>query len=42
MAKLYADIDQLLDETAEIAEEASCLIIQQIEIDQLLECTRDW
>lgn len=42
MAKLYADIDQLLDETAEIAEEAPCLIIQQIEIDQLLECTRDW
>jgi hypothetical protein len=42
MAKLYTDIDQLLDETAEIAEEGSCLIMPQIEIDQLLERTRDW
>jgi hypothetical protein len=42
MAKLYTDIDQLLDETTEIAEDASCLIMHQIEIDQLLESTRDW
>jgi hypothetical protein len=42
MAILYTDIDQLLDETAEIAEEASCLIMSPIEIDQLLERTRDW
>lgn len=42
MAKLYTDIDQLLDDTAEIAKDASCLIMPQIEIDQLLESTRDW
>lgn len=42
MAKLYTDIDQLLEETAEIAEEASCLTIHQIEIDFLLDSTRDW
>jgi len=42
MAKLYTDIDKLLDETAEISEEASCLIITHIEIDQLLDRTRDW
>jgi hypothetical protein len=42
MAKLYTDIDKLLDETAEIAEEASCLIMTHIEIDQLLDRTRDW
>ncbi|WP_281427513.1 hypothetical protein [Mesobacillus maritimus] len=42
MVILYTDIDKLLDETAEIAEEASCLTMSPIEIDQLLDRTRHW
>ncbi|SEN24101.1 hypothetical protein SAMN05192533_110139 [Mesobacillus persicus] len=42
MAINYTNIDELLDETADMAEEASCIQLKQIEIDHLLERTSDW
>lgn len=37
-----ADIDQLLDETSDMADEDLSHLIRHIEIDLLLESTQDW
>lgn len=44
MGKLCTDIDLLLEETENIAEDRSYMMLNQIEIeiDVLLENTRDW
>ncbi|WP_257985185.1 hypothetical protein [Bacillus sp. T33-2] len=42
METYVADIDQLLEDTVEIAENEQCYSIGFIEIDHLLENTRDW
>jgi hypothetical protein len=42
MEILYTDIDVLLAETAETAEDSSSLMLSQFEIDVLLEHTKGW
>ncbi|MFS0635223.1 hypothetical protein AB1K84_04920 [Mesobacillus foraminis] len=42
MGKLSTDIDELLEETEHIDGEDAYLMLNQIEIDVLLENTRDW
>ncbi|WP_285867600.1 hypothetical protein [Mesobacillus maritimus] len=42
MVKAYTDIDELLEKTTQIAEEAPEIILSHVEIDRLLELTSDW
>lgn len=42
MGTISMDIDELLDETTEIAETDLSYTLNQIEIDRLLENTRHW
>ncbi|MEW9110291.1 hypothetical protein ACQCT6_19800 [Cytobacillus gottheilii] len=37
-----ADIDQILDDTSDMADEDLSHLIRHIEIDLLLESTQDW
>ena len=42
MGTMFTDIDELLDDTMEIAEEDISFKLSQVEIDLLLENTRHW
>lgn len=42
MGSISMDIDELLEETLDIAEEDLCFTLNPIEIDRLLENTRHW
>ncbi|MFD1736445.1 hypothetical protein ACFSCX_07695 [Bacillus salitolerans] len=42
MKFFWRDIDQLLDDTTDIAKECSCFMMKEIDIDQLLKHTEHW
>jgi hypothetical protein len=42
MGLIIVDIDKLLESTADLTSEMNGNKLKQIEIDQLLERTRDW
>lgn len=42
MGLVIVDIDKLLESTADLTSETNGNKLKQIEIDQLLERTRDW
>lgn len=42
MGLIIVDIDKLLESTADLTSEKNGNKLKQIEIDQLLERTRDW
>ena len=42
MGTISMDIDELLEETSDVAENDMSFALNQIEIDRLLEITRHW
>ncbi|WP_278187298.1 MULTISPECIES: hypothetical protein [Bacillaceae] len=42
MGIVFIDIDKLLETTSDLTSEKNSQMVKRVEIDQLLEKTRDW
>ncbi|WML40135.1 hypothetical protein RCG19_00150 [Neobacillus sp. OS1-2] len=42
MGIVFIDIDKLLETTSDLTSEKNSQMVKKVEIDQLLEKTRDW